>query len=377
MGNNSLDNKINYVKKSRKYVTPRQVASGIKKRNLSFDVLNGMDITDYVVIDFETTGLKPETDRITKFTILKYTNNQLINEFSFLVNPHTTISVFATNKSNISFDEIKRANDIDFYIDHIIDIVKNAVVVGHNVNFELEFLAAEIVRCKRTNQKVTLSYVDTYEISKSLFSKAYNHKLDTLQRYMKINVDGNKMNKDALAINELFAIIKDKCKKNKVNKPVKYEGKYSIPSTMIKFNDMEHLNNHINYLFRTDKKQKWTTKSTKKNMCINFYNNAITFKNLGDMEACFEEKDDLFVLMNYLAETNNQSFEEFVEHLYMFRSDYLDNDAKYLTKKLLEESKTFVEYTLNKNGAYKPLVGMLHADQPENYLHLHIIFYKD
>ena len=47
---------------------------------------------------------------------------------------------------------------------------------------------------------------------------------------------------------------------NKLLKSV--QGVRYAQEAILQFNDSSHLLNHLNYLFRSDKKQKWTNKDT-------------------------------------------------------------------------------------------------------------------
>src|SRR3989304_2344416 len=55
-----------------------------------------LDEATFVVVDVETTGMSPISDRITEIAMMKVRNGQIIDEFSTLVNPLVTIPAFIT-----------------------------------------------------------------------------------------------------------------------------------------------------------------------------------------------------------------------------------------------------------------------------------------
>ena len=57
---------------------------------------------DYVVFDFETTGLSAKRNKIIEIGALKYKNNQLVDEFNVLVNPRTHIPDKVTDINGIT-----------------------------------------------------------------------------------------------------------------------------------------------------------------------------------------------------------------------------------------------------------------------------------
>ena len=53
-------------------------------------------ISDYVVVDLETTGLSPENDKIIEIAAVKVINDTVTDTFSTLVDPHRHINSYIT-----------------------------------------------------------------------------------------------------------------------------------------------------------------------------------------------------------------------------------------------------------------------------------------
>ena len=70
-------------------------------------------VDDYVVFDLETTGFDPKTSKIIEIGALKYKNNELIEEFSVLINPKCPIPDVITAITGIDDDLIRDAISIE------------------------------------------------------------------------------------------------------------------------------------------------------------------------------------------------------------------------------------------------------------------------
>jgi len=61
----------------------------------------------YVVIDFETTGLTPESDRIIEVAALKVEDHRVVDSYTTLMNPGCLIPGFITDLTGISNAMVK------------------------------------------------------------------------------------------------------------------------------------------------------------------------------------------------------------------------------------------------------------------------------
>lgn len=131
----------------------------------------------YVVLDFETTGLSPEKDKIIEVGMIRY--NQGVEEevFSALVNPMEPIPAKITKLTGITDEDVQSALPIDEIIGDIRKFIDGCPVVAHNAKFDVDFLRAAY---KATGLPTDIAYVDTLEWSKKAFPKMKDHKLETL-----------------------------------------------------------------------------------------------------------------------------------------------------------------------------------------------------
>ena len=97
-------------------------------------------VNDYIVLDIETTGLDPEFDEIIEIGAIKVINGKIVDEFSELVKPSNAITPFISSLTGITNDMLKTAKNINQVLPKFLDFVKDMTIVGHNVNFDINFI---------------------------------------------------------------------------------------------------------------------------------------------------------------------------------------------------------------------------------------------
>lgn len=166
-------------------------------------------VNDYVVLDFETTGLNASFDKIIEVSILKYKNNELIDEFVTLVNPEIPINPFITSITGITNSMVESFPTISQILPLMINFIDKNVIVGHNVNFDLRFLKYAIEYYGITTKNTELMYIDTLFLSRRFLNDLPNHKLETLKNYYKIEEISHRAKQDCLVTNIIFQNIKN------------------------------------------------------------------------------------------------------------------------------------------------------------------------
>jgi DNA polymerase-3 subunit epsilon len=101
---------------------------------------------DFAVIDVETTGLFPGGhDRIVEIAIVRTTTSgNTVAQYSTLINPNRDVG--PTSIHGITARDIINAPSFADVAGDIADRISEAVLVGHNVEFDVRFLASEFSR---------------------------------------------------------------------------------------------------------------------------------------------------------------------------------------------------------------------------------------
>lgn len=137
-------------------------------------------LTNYVIIDFETTGLNPKTDRIIEVGALKVANGEIVDKYSTYVNPMKHITKKVTDLNGISDATVSDApleNDI---ILELCEFLSSEILVGYNINFDLTFLNAATER--HGIGFIPGCTVDVLKLVRSSDLNLENHKLETVMK---------------------------------------------------------------------------------------------------------------------------------------------------------------------------------------------------
>lgn len=150
-----------------------------KQENIPITRNKGEKITtfpdDYTIIDLETTGLSSQYDSIIEVGAIKIRNNQIAGTYQQLINPGFEISDFITDLTGISNEMLEGMPLIEEKIDEVIDFISDDIVVGHNVNFDINFIYDNLYRIK--NKEFSNPYIDTMRFSRKLHKELKHHRL--------------------------------------------------------------------------------------------------------------------------------------------------------------------------------------------------------
>ena len=101
---------------------------------------------EWVALDVETTGLSPEDDEIIEVGAVRFRGAETLDTFHSLVNPNRKIGAFIRRYTGITQQEVDAAAPFSKVAGRLESFVGGLPIVGHNVDFDLGFLAAKGVR---------------------------------------------------------------------------------------------------------------------------------------------------------------------------------------------------------------------------------------
>ena len=136
------------------------------------------DVT-FCVIDVETTGGGPQTCSLTEVAAAKFRSGECLGTFATLVDPNDTIPPFITALTGITDAMVTGAPSVPGVLPAFVEFVHGAVLVGHNVAFDLSFLNAAL----EENNRLPLGnlVVDTLALARRLVDpEVPNCRLSTL-----------------------------------------------------------------------------------------------------------------------------------------------------------------------------------------------------
>lgn len=141
----------------------------------------------YVVVDVETTGLDPSRDKLIEVAALKVQDSKVVDSFSSLINPGVPVSDFIAELTGITNEQLENAPLAGDVLNELSAFIGYDVLVGHNVNFDINFLYDNFMRY--LNKPLSNNFVDTLRLSKKYFKNAPSYKLSLLAKHLNINIE--------------------------------------------------------------------------------------------------------------------------------------------------------------------------------------------
>ena len=143
---------------------------------------------DYTVVDIETTGLSSSGSEIIEISAIKYRARTAVSEFSTLVRPKGRISRFITNLTGITQQMADGGADIERALLSFGDFLGGDVIVGYNVNFDINFLYDNLM--EYFGRPLSNDYVDVLRYARKYLPGLPNHKQTTVAEHFGISIDG-------------------------------------------------------------------------------------------------------------------------------------------------------------------------------------------
>ncbi|GER86416.1 hypothetical protein KDW_05780 [Dictyobacter vulcani] len=138
---------------------------------------------NFVVIDTETTGLRPGADRVIEVAAVRVGHGQILDSFQRLINPRRRIPPFIERFTGITQAMVNEAPTASQVLPDLLDFIDGAPLVGHNLGFDLNFLAYEA-------QLLGLSFpidgLDTIPLARRFLPALKRFKLDMVAAHLNI-----------------------------------------------------------------------------------------------------------------------------------------------------------------------------------------------
>ncbi len=181
--------------------SPKISKSPVKVESANLDFQQLVKLTDYVVVDTETTGLDRDTDQMIEIAIITVQGGDVTDEYSTFIKPTIPVSAGARLVNGITDDDLDAAPYIWDVCPEIARRLKNQNIVGHNVRFDLAFIARALAGTEGLD---TLHYIDTLTISRRCLNYS-SYKLQDLAESLQLDAGvGHRALDDARTTNQLL-----------------------------------------------------------------------------------------------------------------------------------------------------------------------------
>ena len=144
--------------------------------------------SDFTVVDIETTGLSSFGAEIIEVSALRYRGDRFEAAFSSLIKPSAPIPYFITQLTGITNGMVKDARDRKGVLRDFAEFLGGDVIIGHNVNFDVNFLYDELLLHLGFTMKN--DFVDVLKLSRKYLPELPNHKQVTVAEYFGLDTHG-------------------------------------------------------------------------------------------------------------------------------------------------------------------------------------------
>jgi DNA polymerase-3 subunit epsilon len=133
-------------------------------RPLGADLL--LEDAVYLVVDLETTGLRPGSSQICEIGAVKIAGFEMVDEFETLVDPRVPLGPAVSALTGLTDRQLRGAPSATAAVRDFLRFAGDSVLVAHNARFDLAFLDRETERL--TGSRLAAPVVDTVALARRL-----------------------------------------------------------------------------------------------------------------------------------------------------------------------------------------------------------------
>ncbi|MBB5180095.1 DNA polymerase-3 subunit epsilon [Planomicrobium koreense] len=157
-------------------------------------------VENYVVLDFETTGLKAGSDKIIQIGAVKYIGHNREDTMYLLINPERHISSTITRITGITNADVQEAPVIEEVAHELIAFIEGLPIIAHNAPFDMGFLYA----LEEITPIPEYTVIDTVRLARKAITETPNHKLTTLSAFLELEHNAHDALGDCLATAAIY-----------------------------------------------------------------------------------------------------------------------------------------------------------------------------
>lgn len=181
--------------------------------------------TPFVVVDTETTGTRPATERIIEIGAVRVVDGEIVETYDQLINPDRIIPGRITQITGISNSMVYESPTADRVMPDFLEFLGDDILVAHNLSFDLGFINAELERLALP--PLSNTSLCTLRLARRLLRGLRSKGLTALAKFYGIKVKGrHRALGDAEATAKILVHFLEK---------VAYENDISETSDLVKF----------------------------------------------------------------------------------------------------------------------------------------------
>ena len=154
---------------------------------------DGTLLDDYVVVDVETTGLRPARQRVIEIAAIRFRGGTEVGRVETLLNPGRRLPKYIVEMTGIRDEDLANAPRFGDIARDVLDLIGSTLVVGHNVGFDFGFLNAEL---KLAGQPALVNEsIDTLGLAMSLLTGLRKPNLASVAQALGVPPVGRKLHR--------------------------------------------------------------------------------------------------------------------------------------------------------------------------------------
>ncbi len=139
------------------------------------------NVCDYVVLDFETTGLS-NNDEIVEVGCIRIRDGSVTKTFQTLVKPTFPIPYRSTLIHGITNADVEKFPGMEQVLPKLLSFIKTDVVVAYNADFDMRFLKNAMKKYPCEDRRV--NYMDALSVVKEGMPGLPSYRLQSVREYM-------------------------------------------------------------------------------------------------------------------------------------------------------------------------------------------------
>ncbi|NLK45756.1 MAG: 3'-5' exonuclease [Treponema sp.] len=157
----------------------------------------------FTAFDTETTGLKPEEEKIIEIGAISFDKLGIRARYNVLINPQRKILPEITRVNGIDDSMVSNKPIFSECANIFLDFINDSVLIAHNATFDLSFINKELnlLNIKPLKNKTA----DTLKLAKEVLQDLGKYNLQFLAKFFEINVtNAHRAEDDARVCMEIF-----------------------------------------------------------------------------------------------------------------------------------------------------------------------------
>lgn len=175
----------------------------------------GLNNTDYLILDTETTGLQKD-DEVIELAIIDFTGKEIYHS---MYEPQKDVHWAASKVSKLTKKKLIGSPKFMDEWSRIVELIDNKKLIAHNATFDYQLIKQTLERYdldKKDADKIFAGYIDSMDLAKEYISSP-NYKLETLCEILGIEDEQkHRATYDCLMVLEMLRALEETgCKKSK------------------------------------------------------------------------------------------------------------------------------------------------------------------